>query len=133
MVNHHGWIEEKRLLQHRLVFGYYPEVVNQKDINDAQEVLKLLTESYLYKDILSFEGIQKPQLLDKLIRALALQIGSEVSFYELARITGSNSHTIEKYIDILEKAFIIFRLPSYSKNIRNELKKSKKYTFMTMG
>lgn len=133
MVNHHGWIEEKRFVQHRLVYGYYPEVVNQKDINDAQEILKLLTESYLYKDILSFEGIHKPQLLDKLIRALALQIGSEVSFHELARLTGSNSHTVEKYIDILEKVFIIFRLPSYSKNIRNELKKSKKIYFYDNG
>ena len=133
MVNHHGWLEEKRLLQHRLVYGYYPEVVNQHDINDAQESLKLLTESYLFKDILSFEGIKKPQLLDKLVRALALQVGSEVSFQELARLTGSNSHTIEKYIDILEKAFIVFRLPSYSNNVRNELKKSKKIYFYDNG
>lgn len=133
MVKHQGWIEEKRLLQHRLIYGYYPEVVEQKDIKDTQEILKFLTESYLYKDILSVEGIHKPQVLDKLVRALALQIGSEVSFHELARIAGSNSHTVEKYIDILEKAFIIFRLPSYSKNIRNELKKSKKIYFYDNG
>ena len=133
MVDHHGWLEEKRLLKHRLVYGYYPEVATQADINDAQESLKLLAESYLYKDILSFEGLKKPQLLDKLLRALALQIGSEVSYQELARLTGSNSHTVEKYIDILEKAFIIFRLPSYSKNVRNELKKSKKIYFCDNG
>jgi predicted AAA+ superfamily ATPase len=133
MVDHHGWLEEKRLLQHRLIYGYYPEVVNQKSTSDAQERLKLLAESYLYKDILALEGIKKPQLLDKLLRALALQIGSEVSFHELARLTGSNSHTVEKYIDILEKAFIIFKLPSYSKNVRNELKKSKKIYFYDTG
>jgi predicted AAA+ superfamily ATPase len=133
MVDHHGWLEEKRLLQHRLIYGYYPEVVNQKSTSDAQERLKLLAESYLYKDILALEGIKKPQLLDKLLRALALQIGSEVSFHELARLTGSNSHTVEKYIGILEKAFIIFKLPSYSKNVRNELKKSKKIYFYDTG
>ena len=133
MCAHHGWIKEKRLLQHRLIYGYYPEVVNQKDVNNAQESLKLITESYLYKDILTFEGIKKPQFFDKLIRALAFQIGSEVSFHELAQLTGSNSHTMEKYIDILEKAFVVFRLPSYSKNLRNELKKSKKIYFYDNG
>jgi len=133
MVNHHGWLEEKRLLQHRLIYGYYPEVAIQTDINDAQESLKLLAESYLYKDILNFEGLKKPQLLDKLLRALALQVSSEVSYQELARLTGSNSHTVEKYIDILERAFIVFRLPSYSKNVRNELKKSKKIYFYDNG
>jgi len=133
MVEHHGWLEEKRLLQYRLIYGYYPEVVNQKATSDAQEALTLLAESYLYKDILSLEGIKKPQLLDKLLRALALQIGSEVSFHELARLTGSNSHTVEKYIDILEKAFIVFKLPSYRKNVRNELKKSKKIYFYDTG
>ncbi len=133
MVQHHGWLEEKRLIQHRLVYGYYPEVVKQNDLNDAQEALTQLAKSYLYKDILVLEGIKKPQLLDKLLRALALQIGSEVSFHELARLTGSNSHTVEKYIDILEKAFVVFKLPSYSKNIRNELKKSKKIYFFDTG
>lgn len=133
MCQHHGWLEERRLLSHRMVYGYYPEVVNQQSNDDAQESLKLLAESYLYKDILSLEGIHKPQLVDTLIRALALQLGSEVSFSELARMTGANSQTIEKYIDILEKAFIIFRLPSYSKNVRNELKKSKKIYFYDNG
>ena len=74
----------------------------------------LLSDSYLYKDILALEGVNKPQLLNKRVRVLALQLGSEVSYNELARLTGSNNHTIEKYIDVLEKAFIIFRLPSYS-------------------
>ena len=133
MCQHHGWLDEKRLLKHRLIYGYYPEVVNQQDVDDAQESLKLLAESYLYKDILALDGIHKPQLVDKLIRALALQLGSEVSFTELARLTGANHKTVERYIDILEKAFIIFRLPSYSRNVRNELKKSRKIYFYDNG
>jgi predicted AAA+ superfamily ATPase len=133
MANHSNWLEEKRLLNERLIYGYYPEIVSSSSTEEAKELLKLLAESYLYKDILSLDGVKKPQLLDKLIRALAFQVGSEVSFNELARLTSSNNHTIEKYIDILEKAFIIFRLPSYSNNLRNELKKSKKIYFYDNG
>jgi predicted AAA+ superfamily ATPase len=133
MVDHHGWLEEKRMLNHRLVYGYYPEVVQQQDIPDCVRTLKALTESYLYKDILSYEGMQKPQMLSKLLKALALQVGSEVSYHELARITHSNSHTVEKYIDLLEKAFVVFRLPAYSRNVRNEIKKGKKVYFFDNG
>lgn len=130
---HTNWLEEKRLLNERLIYGYYPEVISSTSTRQAERSLKLLADSYLYKDILALEGVQKPQLLNKLVRALALQLGSEVSFSELARLTGSNHHTIEKYMDILEKAFIIFRLPSYSNNVRTELKKSKKVYFYDNG
>jgi predicted AAA+ superfamily ATPase len=133
MVGHHGWMEEKRFLSHRLIYGYYPEVVLQPDEQGARSVLKSLAGSYLYKDILALEGIQKPQLLDKLLQALALQVGSEVSFTELSRTLGSNHHTIEKYIDLLEKSFVIFRLPAYSKNVRNEIKKGRKIYFYDNG
>lgn len=133
MAKHTNWLEEKSLLHDRLIYGYYPEIVSSSSIREAEKSLKLLAESYLYKDILSLEGINKPQLLEKLITALALQIGSEVSFNELARLIGSSNHTVEKYIDILEKAFIIFRLPSYSKNVRTELRKSKKIYFYDNG
>lgn len=133
MTKHTHWLEEKRLLNERLVYGYYPEIVSSSSTRVAVKLLKLLSESYLYKDILALDGVQKPQVLDKLVKALALQVGSEVSFNELARLTGSNHHTVEKYIDILEKAFIIFRLPSYSRNVRNELKKSKKVYFCDNG
>lgn len=133
MSNNSNWFEEKRLLNERLVYGYYPEIVTAKSTRQSKELLKHLSESYLYKDILSLEGIRKPQLLTKLIKAIAFQIGSEVSTSELSRLTGASNHTIDKYIDILEKAFIIFRLPSYSKNLRNELKKSKKIFFYDNG
>ena len=133
MVNHHGWLEEKRLLNHRLIYGYYPEVVQQKDLDNCVRTLKALTESYLYKDVLAYEGMQKPQLLSRLLKALALQVGSEVSYHELGQITQSNSHTVEKYIDLLEKAYVVFRLPAYSRNVRNEIKKGKKVYFYDNG
>ena len=133
MVAQHGWLTEKRLLQHRMVYGYYPEVIQQSNINDSTRVLKALAKSYLYKDILAYEGLQKPQLLEKLLKALALQVGSEVSFNELARTISSNPHTIEKYIDLLEKAYVVFRLPAYSRNVRNEIRKGKKIYFYDNG
>ncbi|MEA3461604.1 MAG: ATP-binding protein [Bacteroidota bacterium] len=82
---------------------------------------------------LSFGTIKKPSLLDKLLKALALQIGSEVSYHELAQITGADKETVERYIDLLEKAFIIFRLNSLSRNLRNEIKKGKKIYFCDNG
>lgn len=131
MVNHHGLIEEKRLLEHRLIFGCYPEIVTNQGME--KKLLKLLSESYLYKDLLMLEQIKKPSLLDKLIKALALQIGNEVSYNELAQLTNADSGTIEKYIDLLEKVFVIFKLPAYSGNVRNEIKKGKKIYFWDNG
>ncbi|MCH5377607.1 MAG: DUF4143 domain-containing protein, partial [Planctomycetes bacterium] len=93
----------------------------------------LLAESYLFKDLLLLEGLKKPPLLEKLVKALALQLGSEVSFSEIAQLTGADSHTVERYIDLLEKAYVVFRLPAYSRNVRNEIKKGKKIYFWDNG
>lgn len=131
MVNHHGLLEEKRLLNQRLLYGYYPDVVTNP--SDAVEILKNLTDSYLYKDILMFEQIKKSGKLEKLVRALAFQIGNEVSHHELGQLVGLHPETVEHYIDLLEKMFIIYKLPSYSKNLRNEIKKGKKYYFYDLG
>jgi uncharacterized protein len=131
MVNHHGLLEERRLLNHRLVFGYYPEIVTNQ--GEEKELLKLLASSYLYKDILMLEQIKKPALLEKLLKALAQQIGSEVSYQEIGRLIGADNQTVEKYIDVLEKAFIVFRLPALSRNVRNEIKKGKKVYFYDNG
>ena len=131
MLNHHGLIKEKRLLVQRLVFGYYPEVVTTP--GREVQLLKELASSYLYKDILSFGLIKKPVILDKLLRALALQVGSEVSFMELAQIVGADKETVERYVDLLEKAFIVFRLNALSRNVRNEIKKGKKIYFWDNG
>lgn len=131
MVQHHGLLQEKRLLTERMVFGYYPEIVTSQ--GQQKELLKLLADSYLYKDLLMLEQIKKPVLLEKLLKALALQIGNEVSYNELAQIVEADKQTVEKYIDLLEKAFVLFLLPAFSRNVRNEIKKGKKIYFYDCG
>jgi predicted AAA+ superfamily ATPase len=131
MVDNHSLLTEKRLLESRLIYGYYPEVVNNPD--DAKTIIKLLADSYLYKDILTWDKIQKPDKMERLVQALAFQIGSEVSYNELGQLCGLDKETVEKYIHLLEKAFIVFRLNSFSGNLRNELKKSRKIYFYDNG
>ncbi|MEO5909033.1 MAG: ATP-binding protein [Ginsengibacter sp.] len=131
MVNYHGLLTEKRLLEHRMQFGYYPEIVTNS--GEEKERLKLLAGSYLYKDLLMLEQIKKPALLEKLLNALALQLGSEVNYNELGQLIGSDRKTVEKYIDLLKKAFVIFELPAFSRNLRNEIKKGKKIYFYDCG
>lgn len=129
--NHVGYLEANTQLEERLIYGMYPDVLNNR--SDAGEILKQLTTSYLYKDVLSITGIKKPELLDKLLKALALQIGSEVSYNELANLLQIDKTTVSKYIDLLEKAYIIFRLNSYSRNQRNEIKNNRKIYFYDNG
>lgn len=131
MSGHHGLLEEKRMIEHRLVYGYYPEIVTHQ--GEEKELLKLLANSYLYKDLLMLEQIKKPVLLEKLLKALALQVGNEVSYNELGQTVGADKETIEKYIDLLEKAFVVFRLPALSRNVRNEIKKGRKVFFYDCG
>jgi uncharacterized protein len=131
MVAHTSLLEEKRLLHHRLLYGYYPEIVTSP--GDEQALLKQLANSYLYKDILTWERIQKPDKLEKLVQALAFQTAQLISYNELGQLCGLNSETVEKYINLLEKAFIVFRLPAFSRNLRNELKKSYKIYFYDNG
>jgi predicted AAA+ superfamily ATPase len=131
MVNHLGLLEEKRILPHRLIYGYYPEVVSNP--GEEREILRELSSSYLYRDVLMWEGIKKPDKLVKLLQALALQIGSQVSYTELGQLCGLDVKTVEKYILLLEQCFVIFRLGSFSRNMRNELKFSKKIYFYDNG
>jgi uncharacterized protein len=131
MVQHHSLPEEKKLLEHRMIFGYYPEVVTANGNQDR--ILRSLADSYLYKDLLIWEDIKKPDRLEKLVQALALQLGQQVSYNELAQLCGIDKGTTERYINLLEKAFIIFRLHSFSRNIRNELKKTRKVYFFDTG
>lgn len=131
MVQHHGLLEEKRHLEQRMIYGYYPEIVT-KPIK-ANNNLRELAESYLFKDVLQLDFIKKPILLTKIIKAIALQIGSEVSLQEISRLVGADVHTVEKYIDILEKAFVIFTLPALSRNVRNEIRKGRKIYFYDTG
>ena len=131
MQNHTSWFDENRMLESRLIYGSYPDVINNP--GNEKQILSNLTSSYLYKDIFAFQEIRKPQLIDKLLQLLAFQLASEVSYNELANTLQVNVRTVEKYIDLLEKSFVIFRLPSFSRNIRTELKKSKKFYFYDNG
>ena len=128
---HHGYLYSEQQLENRLLYGFYPEVLNNPD--DEVNVLRNLVNSYLYKDILSFANIQKPDILDKLVRALALQIGSEVNYSELSQMVNADKNTVGKYIDILQKGYIIFKLGSFSRNLRNEIKTNKKIYFYDNG
>jgi uncharacterized protein len=131
MCGHHGFLTERRLLEHRLIYGYYPDIA--LNVGNESKLLKSLASSYLYKDLLMLDTIKKPVLLEKILSALALQIGSEVSYNELAQLLNSDKETVEKYIDLLEKTCIIFRLGALSRNVRNEIKQGRKIYFYDNG
>ena len=131
LVNHTSMLEEMRQLQNRLVYGFYPDVVNNP--GEEKEILTNIVNSYLYKDVFEFQDIRKSSVIEKLVQALALQVGSEVSFNELGNLLGIDTVTVQRYVDLLEKAYVIFHIRSYSRNVRNELKKSIKIYFYDNG
>jgi predicted AAA+ superfamily ATPase len=131
LVGQLGFVDARKQLEQRLIFGMYPEVINQ--IGDEREVLKQLSSSYLYRDILQFGNIRKPEALEKLLTALALQVGSEVSYNELAQLVQLDRYTVEQYIGLLEKSFIVFRLQPLSRNMRNEINTKRKVYFYDNG
>lgn len=131
LLNDGGLLAVRQSLEARLIYGSYPDIVNHTE--EAKELIMNIANSYLYKDLLALEDIRRPALLEKLLIALALQVGSEVSYNELAQTVGSDSKTVEKYIDLLEKCYIVFRLNAFNRNLRNELKKSKKVYFYDNG
>lgn len=129
--NHFGHLKSLQQLETRLIFGMYPDIINNP--GKEKEILKQLAGSYLYKDLLSFQGIRKPELIEKLLKALALQIGSEVSYNELSSLLLVDKKTVSNYIDLLEKAFIIFRLQPFNRNLRSEISTSRKIYFYDTG
>jgi len=130
-VAYRGFLKAKSELNQRIIYGMYPDVINHP--GDENEVLLQLSDSYLYKDLLAFKGIRKPDLLEKLLQALSLQIGSEVSYNELSKLLQVDKNTVAKYIDLLEKTFVVFSVPSFSKNMRKEISKGKKIYFYDCG
>ncbi len=126
-----GYLRAEQQLELRVLYGMYPEVVTR--VGDEVETLRQLSDSYLYKDILSFGGIRKPHVLEQLLRALALQVGSEVSYNELAQLLGIDKSTVASYIDILIKGYVLFRIPSFKRNLRNEIKANQKVYFHDTG
>jgi predicted AAA+ superfamily ATPase len=131
MANYHKFREEKQLLSYRLVYGYYPDVVMHPE--DAKKILQNHIQNFLYKDMLLLEGVKKPDKIVKLLQALAFQVGSQVSYNELSSLIGMNIATVEKYITLLEQSFVLYRLGSFSRNLRTELTKSRKIYFFDNG
>jgi len=129
--NKHGYLVAEQQLENRMLYGFYPDVLNHQ--GEEREILNTLVSSYLYRDILAFSGIRKPETLEKLLQAIALQVGSEVNYNELALMVGVDKNTISKYIDILQQGFVLFKLASFSRNIRNEIKSNKKIYFYDNG
>ena len=128
---HIGVLEASRSLGQRLLFGSYPDVINNP--GDEPAMLSSIAAGYLYKDVLSFGNVRRPEVLEKLLQALALQLGNEVSYNELAGLLKVNKDTIMNYIDLLEKSFIVFRLPPFSRNMRKEIASSRKVYFYDNG
>jgi len=126
-----GYLKALQQLEIRLIYGMYPEIITHP--SEEKERLKQLIDSYLYKDILAFSKIKKPEILENLLKALALQTGSEVSYNELAGLLKIDKNTVKSYIEILEKGFVIFTLGGFSRNLRNELKFGKKVYFWDNG
>ncbi|MFN4082415.1 MAG: ATP-binding protein [Bacteroidia bacterium] len=128
---HNDYQKLKQQLENRVLFGMYPDVLNNP--GEEEQILKELTKSYLYKDILAVTGIKKPDMLEKLVTALAYQIGNEVSYNELAQLLGIDKNTVSSYIELLEKAFVVYRLNPLSSNQRNEIKINRKIYFYDTG
>ena len=131
MMRHTSQREEHRLLEQRMIYGLYPKIVTHPD--DARRQLTTLVNNYLYRDLLEYRGVKKPEILQKLLRALALQIGSEVSYNELSRLIGIDKETVESYIDLLEKCYVVFRLQAFNRNGRTEIKRGRKIYFYDNG
>ncbi|PJC62868.1 MAG: ATPase [Flavobacteriales bacterium CG_4_9_14_0_2_um_filter_32_27] len=127
---HFGYFQHVKNLEQYLIYGLYPEIVVN---TNKEEILIQLSGSYLYKDLLQYKSIRKSDVLDKLLLALALQVGSEVNYNELAQTVGADRATIEQYITLLEKVFVIFRLNPLARNVRNEINTSRKIYFYDNG
>lgn len=131
LMSHQGIPTFLETLPQYLVYGMYPEVVTH--LHEAKEVLSNIASSYLYKDVLALVGLKKPQLLEKILKALALQVGNEVSLNELASLVSADVKTVDSYIYLLEQVFVVFRLGTISRNERNEISTKKKIYFYDNG
>lgn len=127
-----GKLEAKRKLERMMIYGLYPDIYLHPG-DSAQELVEEIKSAYLFKDILAYEDIRNSEALTKLLQMLALQIGSEVSYSELSRKIGIDIKTVQKYVDLLEKIFVVKKLPALSRNQRIEIHKSRKFYFYDLG
>jgi len=125
--------ETRANLESRLIFGSYPEVVLMEDNRRREGYLREIISSYLFKDILELEGIRHADKLVRLLQLIAFQIGKEVSLTELGKQLGMSKNTVERYLDLLEKVFVLFRLGGFSRNLRKEVTKNSRYFFYDNG
>jgi hypothetical protein len=125
--------QTKSRLESRLIYGAYPEVITTKDAALKRELLNSIADSYLYRDILELNGIRKPRKIIDVLKMLAFQIGSEVSLSELGNSVNLDLRTIERYLDLLEKAFVIRKVNGFSRNLRKEITKNSRYYFFDNG
>jgi uncharacterized protein len=134
IINNDGMPDFRANEENVFRFGSYPGVYNKKDSQEAMKMeLENIESGYLYKDILSFDEIRKPTILKDILKLLAFQVGSEVSLNEIAQKLEISTETVDKYIDLLEKCFIVKRLSAFSRNLRNEIKKNFKVYFIDIG
>ncbi len=126
-------VETMQLLEERLVYGMYPELIHISDFDKKKQYLLEVVNSYLLKDILMIDGIKNSSKMRDLLRLVAFQMGSEVSYDELARQLGLSRNTVEKYLDLLSKIYVIHKLPAFSQNKRKEVTKSSKWYFTDNG
>ncbi len=129
---YHGAHDLESNLGEYMRFGGYPGLINESEAHKQRDLQSLVSQ-YLYKNVLSLDGVRKPEMVTALLKLLAFQIGNEVSFRELSQQTGASIATIQKYIDLLEKNFVIVRLGSYARNKRNEVTRAKKIYFVDTG
>ena len=125
--------ETRANLESRLIYGSYPEVVITADNRRREEYLREIVSSYLFKDIFELEGIRHSDKLVRLLQLLAFQVGKEASLTELGKQLGMSKNTVERYLDLLEKVFVVFRLNGFSRNLRKEVTKSSRYFFYDNG
>jgi len=126
-------VSERNSLETRILYGAYPDVVTCTSDERRRRTLRSLCSAYLFKDVLKWQNLRNSDMLGKLVKALALQVGSEVSYKEIGDLIGMDNETVASYVERLEKAFVVFRLPAFARNLRNELKKSKKIYFCDTG
>ena len=132
VVDHTNFAEAYGMLEKMMRYGLYPEVFLKSGSEQQEEIINIAS-SYLYKDILTYGQLKRPEILNEILKLLAFQIGSEISLNEISNKTNTNVHTVKRYLELLEQTFVITSLNSFSRNLRNELGKSKKYYFIDPG
>lgn len=131
LCDHNGFFEEKQERERRMLFGSYPDIVAHP--GDERSRLEEIAGSYLFKDIYALDGLRKSSIVEKLVAALAMQLGSEVNYNELATLIGTDNKTVERYLNLLTQCYVVFPLKAFSRNLRNEIKKGLKVYFYDLG